>query len=178
MTADDVRLTGPVPPAGMRGGLGPLFRLVRDQRVAFLLVGGTNTAVGAIWFIVFQALLQEHLGYMVVLLCAHVASVLCAFVLYRTFVFRVEGHVWRDLGRFEVINLGALAFNLAMLPLLVEVAHLPVLASQLMIAAVTVVFSWFGHRDFSFRRRPETPADPSPATPDGPDGPAGPQAAA
>lgn len=159
MTADDVRLPGPVPPAGMRGGLGPLFRLVRDQRVAFLLVGGTNTAVGAIWFIIFQALLQEHLGYMVVLLCSHVISVLCAFALYRRFVFRVHGHVWRDLGRFEMVNLGNLAFNLAMLPLLVEVAHLPVLASQLMIAAVTVVFSWFGHREFSFRRRPE-PLEP------------------
>jgi hypothetical protein len=28
------------PPAGMTGVPGPLFRLVRDQRVAFLIVGG------------------------------------------------------------------------------------------------------------------------------------------
>lgn len=149
----------PAPPAGMRGGLGPLFRLVRDQRIAFLLVGGTNTVVGALWFILFQHLVEARFGYMAVLACAHVASVLCAFVLYRTFVFRVRGHLWRDLGRFELINLGALAFNAAMLPLLVEVAGLPVLASQLIIAAVTVVFSWFGHRDFSFRR---PAAEPTP----------------
>lgn len=158
MTADDVRVAGPVPPAGMRGSLGPLFRLVGDQRVAFLLVGATNTAVGAVWFIVFQALIQDRFGYMAVLGCAHVASVLCAFVLYRRFVFRVRGHVWRDLGRFEVINLGALAINAAFLPLLVEVAHLPVLASQLIIAAGTVLISFFGHRDFSFRRNVEESA--------------------
>ncbi len=158
MTADDIRVAEPVPPAGMRGSLGPLFNLVRDQRVAFLLVGATNTAVGAVWFIVFQAMLQARLGYMTVLACAHVASVLCAFVLYRRFVFRVRGHLWRDLGRFEVINLGALAVNAVCLPLLVEIAGLPVLASQLIIAGGTVLISFFGHRDFSFRRTTEEAA--------------------
>lgn len=91
----------PAPPAGMTGEPGPLLRIVHDQRVAFLIVGGINTVVivggintvvGFAWFIGFQLLLQDWLGYMVVLLCAHVASVLCAFVLYRRFVFRVRGH--------------------------------------------------------------------------------------
>ena len=139
-------------PAGMRGTAGPLLRLIHDQRVAFLLVGATNTAVGALWFILFQILLQATFGYMVVLLCAHVLSVLCAFVLYRRFVFRVRGHVWRDLGRFEVVNLTALGINAALLPVLVELVGLRVLPAQLLIAAGTVVVTFFGHRDFSFRR--------------------------
>lgn len=140
------------PPAGMAGPPGPLLRLVRDQRIAFLLVGVTNTVIGTVWFVVFQQLLQARLGYIVVLLCAHVAAVLCAFVLYRRFVFRVTGHVWRDLARFEVVNLSALAFNLVTLPLLVELAGLPVLLSQLLITGVTMLISFFGHRGFSFRR--------------------------
>ena len=41
------------PPAGMTGVPGPLFRLIRDQRVAFLIVGGMNTAIGAVWFVLF-----------------------------------------------------------------------------------------------------------------------------
>src|SRR5215207_2981640 len=57
----------PQPPAGMHGEKGPLFRFVRDQRVAFILVGGTNTVVGALWFIAFQLLLQPIAGYMAVL---------------------------------------------------------------------------------------------------------------
>jgi len=150
----------PQPPAGMHGEKGPLFRFVRDQRVAFILVGGTNTVVGALWFIAFQLLLQPIAGYMAVLLCAHVAAVLCAFVLYRYFVFRVRGHVLRDLARFEVVNLTALAINAALLPLLVEVVKLPVLASQLIITAGTMVVSFFGHRGFSFRRTPAEQATP------------------
>jgi putative flippase GtrA len=142
----------PTPPAGMSGFKGPLFRLVRDQRVAFLLVGLANTVIGTAWFVIFQLLLQRWIGYMGVLLCAHVAAVLCAFVLYRTFVFVVHGHVLRDLVRFEVVNLTALGVNAVLLPLLVELAHWPVLVAQVSIVGVTVVVSFFGHRGFSFRR--------------------------
>src|SRR5271156_1699193 len=127
------------PPAGMTGDPGPLFRLIRDQRVAFLLVGGMNTAIGALWFVLFLWLFPHGAaGYLGALVCAHIAAVLCAFVLYRRFVFRVTGHVLRDLARFELVNLSTLAFNFAMLPLLVEVVGWPVLPSQLAIAGVTV----------------------------------------
>jgi putative flippase GtrA len=78
--------------------------------------------------------------------------VLCAFVLYRTFVFVVHGHVLRDLVRFEMVNLTALGINALLLPLLVELAHWPVLVAQLSIVSVTVIVSFFGHRGFSFRR--------------------------
>jgi putative flippase GtrA len=141
------------PPAGMAGVPGPLLRLIRDQRVAFLVVGGLNTAIGTVWFVLFLWLLPRGaVGYLGALICAHIAAVLCAFVLYRTFVFRVRGHVLRDLARFELVNLTTLGFNLAMLSLLVEVLRWPVLPSQFAIVGVAVVYSWFAHRGFSFRR--------------------------
>jgi putative flippase GtrA len=141
-------------PARMIGEPGPLLRMIRDQRVAFLIVGGMNTAIGTAWFVLFLSLVGHTVGYLGVLLCAHIAAVLCAFVLYRRFVFRVTGHVLRDLARFEVINLSAVGFNFAMLPLLVEMLRWPVLFSQLVITGATVLISWFGHRGFSFRRTP------------------------
>src|ERR1700758_2364019 len=141
------------PPAGMKGVPGPLFGLVRDQRFAFLIVGGTNTAIGAVWFLLFLWLFPRGaVGYLGALACAHIAAVLCAFVLYRRFVFRVTGHVLRDLARFELVNLSTLGFNFAALPVLVEVLGWPVLPSQFAIAGVTVLYSWFAHRGFSFRR--------------------------
>jgi putative flippase GtrA len=143
------------PPAGMTGVPGPLFRLIRDQRVAFLIVGGMNTAIGTAWFVLFLWLFpQGAAGYLGALVCAHIAAVLCAFVLYRRFVFRVTGHVLRDLVRFELVNLSTLGFNFATLPVLVEVLRWPVLLSQLLITGATVVYSWFAHRGFSFRRSP------------------------
>jgi putative flippase GtrA len=143
------------PPAGMTGVPGPLFRLIRSQRVAFLIVGGMNTVIGAGWFVLFLWLFPRGaVGYLGALGCAHIAAVLCAFVLYRRFVFRVTGRVLGDLARFELVNLSTLGFNFAMLPVLVEVLGWPVLPSQFAIAGVTVVYSWFAHRGFSFRRSP------------------------
>jgi len=141
------------PPAGMTGVPGPLFRLIRDQRVAFLIVGGMNTAIGTAWFVLFLWLFPHGaIGYLSALACAHIAAVLCAFVLYRRFVFQVTGHVLRDLARFELVNLSTLSFNFAVLPLLVEVFGWPVLLSQLVITGATVVYAWFAHRGFSFHR--------------------------
>jgi len=150
--------TGPEtePPAGMHGDLGPLFRLVRDRRVAFLIVGGINTLMGTAWFILFQSLLGDTFGqytYMLSLLCAHVCAVLTAFVLYRRFVFRVRGHVWLDLWRFELVNLSALGINALALPFVVQVLGLQPIPAQLLVTCVTALISYFGHRDFSFRRK-------------------------
>lgn len=151
----------PHPPAGMVGTLGPLFRLIKDQRVAFLIVGASNTVIGTGWFVLFQLTIGQRFGYMTSLACAHVAAVLCAFVLYRKFVFRVRGHVWLDLARFEVVNLASLGVNAVALPLFVEVVHLAPIAAQLLITCVTMFISFFGHRGFSFHRKREATAPPS-----------------
>ncbi|MEV1129886.1 glycosyltransferase [Agromyces sp. NPDC049794] len=142
----------PQPPAGMQGSPGPLLRLIRNQKVAFLLVGGTNTVVGFLFFVFFEYTIGQIWGYLATLAFAHVFSVLCAFVLYRTFVFKVRGHVFRDLGRFELVYLVSLGINAALLPLLVELGGLAVIPAQALIVVVTTLVSYFGHRGFSFHR--------------------------
>ena len=141
---------------------GPLFRLIRDRRIAFLIVGGINTVLGTAYFALFQTFLGDRYGrwtYMLSLLLAHVFAVLTAFVLHRRFVFRVRGHVWLDLARFEVVNLAALGINTVSLPFVVEVIGLSPIPAQLLVTLVTATVSYVGHRDFSFRRRRPHPAD-------------------
>jgi len=148
------RLPAEAPP-GVAGPDGPLLRIIKDRRVAFVVVGGVNTVVGFGWFTLFTFALERWIGYMGVLVLAQVVSVLCAFVLYRRFVFRVRGHVMRDLLRFSMVYVVAFAVNAVLLPLLVEVAGLPVLLSQALIVVVTTVVSYLGHRYFSFARKKE-----------------------
>jgi len=140
----------------MSGPPGWLLRAVVDQRVAFLLVGAINTVVGFVSFAAFHVTVGQlwgrPWGYLATLACAHVVSVLFAFVLYRFVVFRVRGHVLADLWRFETVYLSALALNFVLLPVLVEIAHLPVLLAQALIMVVTSVMSWVGHKHYSFRR--------------------------
>jgi putative flippase GtrA len=138
---------------------GPLIRLVRDQRVAFLLVGGINTIVG---FGIFAAC-SETVGHfvdrrfgtlagtLVTIVISHVLALLSAFVMQRRFVFRVRGHVLRDLMRFWSVQLTGLGINFVALPVLVELGLHRIPAGAIILTSTTVL-SYFGHRHFSFRR--------------------------
>jgi hypothetical protein len=99
--------------------------------------------------------------------------VLTAFVLYRRFVFRVRGHVWLDLWRFELVNLSALGINALALPFVVQVLGLQPIPAQLLVTCVTALISYFGHRDFSFRRKHAAEAEPEPVAPNPPVVPGG-----
>lgn len=143
---------------------GPLLRLLRDQRVAFLIVGGINTVFGFGVFIaadltvgrLVDASAGPIVGSLVVLAISHVLGVLFAFVMHRRFVFRVRGHVWRDLARFESVYLVSLAINAVTLPALVHLGLDRIIAQAIIVAATTVL-SYVGHRYYSFRRPPAKP---------------------
>lgn len=128
---------------------------MRDRRIAFLLVGGVNTVIGALWFLLFDYLLGARFGghgHYPALVATYIAAILCAFVLYRRLVFRVHGHVLRDLSRFSTVYLSAFAVNIVLLGLLVDGLGWRPFASQCLITFVTTIFSWVGHNRFSFKR--------------------------
>lgn len=136
------------------GPPGPLLRIVRDQRLAFLLVGGINTAFSTGLFVAI-AWLYADLPSPVVLSIAFVVSLIAVFFIYRKLVFRVKGHFWLDLGRFTLVNLTMFFTNMALLLVAHEVLGYPKIPAQIAITCVTVVINYFGHKYFSFRRRPE-----------------------
>ena len=88
----------------------------------------------------------------VVLACAHVVTVICAFALYRTLVFRVRGHVWRDLARFESVYLGSIAINWVLLNAMTQWFGMVPKVAQTIIVVLQAFLSWFAHKYFSFRR--------------------------
>lgn len=144
-------VTEPAPDASLPPG--PLLRLISDRRVAFVVVGVFNTANAFVIFVVAHQILGDGFWrYMTSLLISHVIAVLCAFVLHRRFVFRVQGHVLLDLARFELVNLAALGVNALLLPLFVEAGGLPVVLAQVLAGGIAVLGTYFGHLLFSFRR--------------------------
>jgi putative flippase GtrA len=144
-----------------------LRRLVRDERVAFLIVGGINTVIG---FGLYAALTvwvfhDVYLGYTLSLVVSYAIAILVAFVLYRRFVFRVTGHVVRDFLRFIAVYAVSISINLVALPVLVELVGIPPILAQAIILVITTIVSFVGHRSFSFRRA--APTGPQPPVLDG-----------
>lgn len=139
--------------AAQRSKLPRVARTLRDSKqVRFMAVGGFNTAFGYTSFVVLQKTVGRIAHYLLVLVLAHVISVLVAFVGYRVIVFRVQGQVLTDLMRFWSVYASILAVNLVALPLLVEVLGLPVLLAQGIFAVLSAVVSYLAHGRFSFER--------------------------
>jgi putative flippase GtrA len=129
-------------------------RLLEDQRVRFLVIGGINTAVGYGLFALFVLTVGKSIGYFGSLYASYAIATVIAFVLHRRFTFRADktGRVIVDFLRFQSVYVVALAVNTIALPVLVEWARIAPLVAQASIVVVTTVISYFGHKWFSFRR--------------------------
>ena len=131
------------------------------QFVRYILVGGFNTVFG---YSVFALLNWSFTGfgpysYMYAAVLANFVAISVAFLGYKWFVFRTRGNYLREWIRcFGVYGSSAL-IGLVGLPILVPILrpHLrnPAQSSYIaaaMLTVVTVIFSFIGHRNISFRR--------------------------
>jgi putative flippase GtrA len=136
---------------------GPLLRLVRRQELAFAVVGGFNTALGMALTVAWLSVLGPNVPPSVAVVAAYGISIVIAFVLHRTLVFRVRGHVMRDFLRFVAVNSGGLLLNIVLLELAVSVLGCPAKLSAVVVMGLVAIVSFFGHRYISFRREPAVP---------------------
>lgn len=134
------------------GEPGILLRLIKNQKVAFLLVGGVNTVLSTLLFIALELAFGEYVPSFVVLTAAWLVSLVAVFFVYRKLVFRVFGHLLLDLARFALVNLTSLLVNMALLFLIADILGYPRIPAQILITACTVFINYFGHKYFSFRR--------------------------
>ena len=131
------------------------------QFTRYLFVGGFNTVFG---YGVFAFLNWSFRGlgsfsYMYAAVLANIIAITVAFLGYKWFVFRTRGNYLAEWIRcFGVYGSSAL-IGLAGLPVLVPILrrtlHRPELASYIAAAimtVVTVLFSFVGHKNFSFRQ--------------------------
>lgn len=144
-------------PPGVSGPKGWLFKVIKNEKLAFLFVGGVNTVVGTVWYAVFYWMMRGvggRLGHYLALVPTYIASILCAFFLYRTLVFRVRGHVLRDLLRFSSVYLTTFLVNIPLMAVMTELLHLSPIVAQVVNVIITTITSFVFHKRFSFRRSP------------------------
>ncbi|MCI9889626.1 GtrA family protein [Micrococcales bacterium 31B] len=143
-------------PQGRLGRPGLLLRVISNQKVAFLLVGGFNTFVGFCWFSLWVLLWGDPRGDVwrttQFNTLGWACGVLTAFFAYRWFVFRVQGNLWRDFIRFVAVSLPAFVANTALLLLFTKVWHWPSIPAQLVVTILVVIPQFFGYKNFSFKR--------------------------
>ena len=142
---------------------GQRVRLIEAGR--YLMVGAFNTGFGYGLFVALNYTFRSLgvYGSELASLFSNILAITVAFLGYKWFVFRTRGNYLREWLRCLSVYGGSMAFTLAALPpLSLFLRHRlePQVASDTaaaMLAVVTVIASYFGHKHFSFR-----PAQPAP----------------
>ena len=119
--------------------------------IRYLMVGGWNTLFGVGLYIIAYTLLQKHVHYLVLSIPCNIIAITNAYICYKLFVFRTRGNWLREYLRFYVVYGVAMIVGMALLALFVEVFHLHPAWASIVITAITVVFSFFGHKRISFK---------------------------
>lgn len=132
------------------------------QLARYLLVGGFNTVFG---YSLFAFLNWSFMGmgpysYMYAAVLANLIAITVAFLGYKWFVFRTRGNYLVEYLRCFGVYGTSMLIGLAGLPILVPILrrHLynPEQASYIAAAimtVITVLFSFLGHRNVSFRQK-------------------------
>jgi putative flippase GtrA len=133
--------------------------------VRYLLVGGFNTVFGYGLFAWLNWAFTGSLGkysYLYASFLGGMLAITVAFLGYKWFVFRTKGNYLKEWIRCVGIYGSSILIGLIGMPILVPIleAHMrrPQLASYLagaIMTAVTILFSFFGHKNVSFRQGDE-----------------------
>lgn len=125
------------------------FRL--PEKVRFILVGGFNTVFGLSFFTLLYFFLYKNTHYLIILTISNLVSIVVAFLMLKFFVFKTKHNYFRELLRCFITYLVIFFLNSGLLYLLVDLLSQNIIASQFFIAVIMVLFSYFGHKYFSFK---------------------------
>ncbi|BCT91847.1 hypothetical protein LYSHEL_08710 [Lysobacter helvus] len=130
----------------------PLRALLHDQRVRFLLVGGWNTAIGYLAFVLVHALAGARLGAIGTLFASYCLALPHSYLTQRLIVFRHVGRWYAQFPRFAFANTILFAANLVLLPLLSRATGELLVAQAISIVLITCA-TYLVHKHFSFASR-------------------------
>ncbi len=132
----------------------------------YLLVGAGNTLFGYGTFALLTALLDRVMphGYILASVLSSVLNISVAYLNYKWLVFKTKGNYLREWARCVAVYSGGILIGAALLPVVVFAirhatrvdAAAPYIAGALLIG-VNAVYSFLGHKNFSFRASPDSP---------------------
>jgi putative flippase GtrA len=143
------------------------------EKVRYLVVGVFNTAFGYALFIAMLALTRYSLSglqvaqvavpglivanyFLIAQWTSWVLSVPVGTTTMKVFAFRSQGRLPHEIGRAYLVYLPAVALNSAILWFTVRILDFSPAIGQVFAIGIAVIFSYVGHKYFTFRAQPGT----------------------
>jgi putative flippase GtrA len=122
-----------------------------EQKIRYLIIGGWNTIFGYGVFAALYFWLEGLIHYLIILSISYVLSITNAYIGYKLFVFKTRGNILREYFRFYIVYGVSFLFNLASLPLFIEILKLNMYVAQAIVTIITILGSYMLHKNFSFK---------------------------
>ncbi|MDQ1109921.1 putative flippase GtrA [Stenotrophomonas rhizophila] len=129
-----------------------LSELYANEKLRFLAVGGWNTLVGYLVFVLFHITLEARWGVMMTLVASYCVALPHSFLTQRLVVFRSQRHWFPEFGRFVISNSSIFIANLLLLPLAKVLTGANTALLQAAFLVVSTVASYLVHKHFTFSR--------------------------
>ncbi|WP_326641759.1 GtrA family protein [Streptosporangium sp. NBC_01755] len=125
-----------------------------DHRITYLLAGAMTAVVYCALLGLGLLAAEDRVPYLFLVVVSHLTTVVIVYPWYRLVVFRGSGDSW--IGgylRFYAVGLSFLAVSVIGVPLLVELAGIPVMVAQGVVIATSPPLSYAINRAWVFRNR-------------------------
>ncbi|MHC1654806.1 GtrA family protein [Stenotrophomonas maltophilia] len=129
-----------------------IAQLYANEKLRFLVVGGWNTAVGYLVFLVFHLTIESRWGVATVLIASYCVALPHSFLTQRLAVFRSKRPWLPEFGRFVLSNSSIFIANLLLLPLAITLTGANSALLQAVFLFISTVASYLAHRHFTFSR--------------------------
>ena len=128
-----------------------MFLNKHKTKINYLFAGGFNTFVGLATFpLLYIGLHRFNVHYMAVLIISQIICVSGAFFMYKYFVFKTKGNLWREFLKFSTFYMVYFVFNILLMPLMVEGVGMNPIITQALISIGIIVSSFIWHSKITF----------------------------
>lgn len=127
-----------------------MFQKIQNrQEIRFLIVGGLNTLVG---YGIFAILVYFQINYLLANTISTIIGVAHSYLWNRFFTFKSKEKAGKEFVKFISVYVVSYLLGSITLILFKNVLHISPYLAGLLNLGFTTLISWFGHKNFSFRK--------------------------
>lgn len=126
-----------------------IIKLFKIQQIRFLFVGGLNTFVGYGSYVL---LLILGVNYLIATTISTIIGIFHSYLWNKFFTFKSKEKVTKEVSKFITIYLVSYIIGLISIYFLVSVIGINKYIAGLINLVLTTLISWFGHKNFSFKK--------------------------
>lgn len=121
----------------------------------YLIVGGLNTIFGYFVGVFLYYFLIKYIETFFILIITNIISITFSFLTYKIFVFKTSGYWLKEYAKSYIVYSGSSLIGIVLTWVFLEIFFINIWISQSLSISMTVFFSYYGHKKFTFKKKNE-----------------------